>query len=297
MDFLHPHSKEGVSMRPAALSVALLVVLTTATARSAEMSIGANFTVLAPNQGLADAVAKQAEVYRKQAALEWLGKELPDRVGRSLITVDITSQKDEGLTWPIDCPERTLHQVWLTTSVDRALGTTLHHEVIHTVLDSHFYPESLPAWASEGIASQADDAGRKENQRQILARWSKAGRWPVLRVAFRGCADRSRQSQPLRGRILGNRVPRPARRKDAGRRVCQQRPETRLGPGRQRLLRRARRRRVANGLAGVGEQEVRQLNDVDRFPPRAPLLQRSPPAAGERIVLPGTAVLARRPAQ
>ena len=59
------------------------------------------------------------------------------------------------------------------------MGTTLHHEVIHTVLDSHFYPESLPAWASEGIASQADDAGRKENQRQILARWSKAGRWPA----------------------------------------------------------------------------------------------------------------------
>jgi len=168
-------------MRPAALFVALLVLLNAVAARSADMSIGANFTVLAPDQALAKAVAKQAEVYRQQTALEWLGKELPDRVGRSLITVEITSQKDEGLTWPIDCPERTLHQVWLTTSVDRALGTTLHHEVIHTVLDSYSYPGSLPAWASEGIASQADDAARKENQRQILARWSKAGRWPGMR--------------------------------------------------------------------------------------------------------------------
>jgi hypothetical protein len=171
-------------MRPAALSTILFVLFSTVAARSAEMSIGANFTVLAPSQALADAVAKQAEVYRRQSALEWLGKELPDRVGRSLITVDITSQKDEGLTWPIDCAERTLHQVWLTTSVDRALGTTLQHEVLHTVLDSHFYPESLPPWASEGIASQADDAGRKENQRQILDRWSKAGRWPSLRSLF-----------------------------------------------------------------------------------------------------------------
>ncbi len=101
-----------------------------------------------------------------------------------MITVDITSQKDEGLTWPIDSSERTLHQVWLTTSVERAVGATLHHEVVHTVLDSHFYPESPPAWASEGIASLADDAGRKENQRQILARWSKAGRWPGLRSLF-----------------------------------------------------------------------------------------------------------------
>jgi hypothetical protein len=64
------------------------------------------------------------------------------------------------------------------------LGTTLHHEVVHTVLDSHFYPESLPAWASEGIASRADDAGRQETQRQALARWSKGGQWPSLRSLF-----------------------------------------------------------------------------------------------------------------
>ncbi len=171
-------------MRPAALATLLLLLFFTMPCRSADMTIGTNFTVLAPNQALADAVAKQAEIYRKQSALEWLGKELPDRQGRSLITVDIKSEKDEGLTWPIDCPERKLHHVWLTTSVERALGTTLHHEVIHTVLDSRFYPESLPAWASEGIASQADDVGRKENQRQILARWSKAGRWPGLRSLF-----------------------------------------------------------------------------------------------------------------
>jgi hypothetical protein len=168
-------------MRPAALTVVLLVLFSAVAARSADMSIGTNFTVLAPNQALADAVAKQAEVYRKQSALEWLGKELPDRDGRSLITVDITPDKDEGLTCPIDSDERTLHQVWLTTSVERALGTTLHHEVVHTVLDSYLYPASLPAWASEGIASQADDAKRKEDRQQILARWSKAGRWPSLR--------------------------------------------------------------------------------------------------------------------
>ena len=61
-------------------------------------------------EALADAVAKQAEIFRKQSAREWLGKELPDRVGRSLITVDISADKDkEGLTWPIDRAERTLH--------------------------------------------------------------------------------------------------------------------------------------------------------------------------------------------
>ncbi len=168
-------------MRPVALSVFLLAFFPAIAAHSAEMAIGTNFTVLAPNQAVAEAVLKQAEVFRKQSALEWLGKELPDRDGRSLITVDIKPEQDEGLTWPIDSPERTLHQVWLTTSAERTVGTTLHHEVIHTVLDSYFYPGSLSAWASEGIASQADNAKRKEDRRQILARWSRAGRWPSLR--------------------------------------------------------------------------------------------------------------------
>jgi hypothetical protein len=171
-------------MRSATLSVVLAVLFSAEASHSAEMSVGTNFTVLAPNQAVADAIATQAELYRKQAALEWLGKALPDRVGRSLITVDLTSEKDEGLTWPIDCRERTLHQVWLTTSVDRALGATLHHEVIHTVLDSYSYPEALPVWASEGIASQADDSNRKENQRRIVAGWSKDGHWPSLRSLF-----------------------------------------------------------------------------------------------------------------
>ncbi len=38
--FSNPHSKDGVSMRPAALPVALFVVFSTVAARSAEMSIG-----------------------------------------------------------------------------------------------------------------------------------------------------------------------------------------------------------------------------------------------------------------
>ena len=82
-------------MRPAALSATLLLVLATSS-HAADMSIGTNFTVPAPSQALADAVAKQAEVYRKQSALEWLGKKLPDRVGRSLITVEITRRRMKG---------------------------------------------------------------------------------------------------------------------------------------------------------------------------------------------------------
>jgi hypothetical protein len=171
-------------MRPAAYCVFLLVVAVALEAHAADMSIGVNFTVLAPNRAVADTIAAQAEIYRAQAAQEWLDGKLPDRQGRTLITVELNSQKDEGATWPIDCPERTLHQVWLTTSLDRAVGSTLHHEVVHTVLDTHFYPGTIVAWASEGIASQVDDAGRRQHQRQLLQGWSASGRWPSLTALF-----------------------------------------------------------------------------------------------------------------
>ncbi|MGO9112307.1 MAG: hypothetical protein ACLP9L_24015 [Thermoguttaceae bacterium] len=114
---------------------------------------------------MADTVVKMAEDFHKEGSQERLGKERPDRNGRSLITVELSSDKDEGMTWPIDSPKRTLHEVWLTTSV----------------LDSYCYPESLAAWASEGIASQVDDAKRKESRWKVLAAWSKDARWPSVR--------------------------------------------------------------------------------------------------------------------
>jgi hypothetical protein len=171
-------------MRFAAFAVFTFSFFTAAAVHPADMSAGSNFVVLAPNRAVADAVAAQAEIYRAKAAQEWLGEKLPERQGRTLINVEIDTQKDEGATWPIDCKERTLHQVWLSTSLDRALGSTLRHEVVHTVLDTHFYPEAPPAWASEGIASQSDDAGRQKNQRELLSQWSTSGRWPSFRQLF-----------------------------------------------------------------------------------------------------------------
>ncbi len=171
-------------MRPAARFLISFVLLCPALGHAAGTALTDNFNVIAPNVAIAEAVAKQAEVFRKQAALEWLGKELPSGKGPAMITVIISANEDDGLTWPIDTPKRKFHHIWLTTSVDRAVGATLHHEVVHAVIDTFTYPNLLPAWANEGIASQADDAGRKESRRQIAAGWANDGRWPQLQTLF-----------------------------------------------------------------------------------------------------------------
>ena len=181
-------------MRPATPLVFLVVLLCPALGHAAGTASTDNFNVIAPNAAIAEAVAKQAEQFRKQAALEWLGKELPSGKGPAMITVKISAEEDDGLTWPIDCPARKFHQVWLTTSLDHAVGTTLDHEVLHTVLDSFTYPEFLSPWVNEGIASQADDVGRKAARREIANRWAAEGHWPQLQALFKasriGHADR-----------------------------------------------------------------------------------------------------------
>ena len=99
-------------------------------ARSADLGIAgsSNFTVLAPaGENLAQAVLDQAEVLRKEVALQWLGAELAP--GRELthITVRLSDDVDRGRT--LLCgPGRALrgdHRMWLTTSRERALGSTL----------------------------------------------------------------------------------------------------------------------------------------------------------------------------
>lgn len=138
-----------------------------------------NFTVFAPDQATAEAVLAQAERYRKEAALEWLGKELPPSVGPTTINVRIADDKDEAFTWAIDSPRRSSHKIWVTASRDRALGSTLRHEITHTVLATR-YPGALPEWAEEGAASLNDNPKRQKTRQQILDWYVETGHWPSL---------------------------------------------------------------------------------------------------------------------
>ncbi len=138
-----------------------------------------NFTVFAPDQALAEAVLARAEQYRKEVALEWLARELPPGVGPTTINVRITDDADEGFTWAIDSPRRSFHKIWLAASRDRALGSTLKHEIVHTVLATR-YPQTLPEWAEEGAASLSDDPKRIATRKQILDWYAETGNWPGL---------------------------------------------------------------------------------------------------------------------
>jgi hypothetical protein len=171
-------------MRPAAYFTCLAFLCFPAVALAVGTAHSDNFNVMAPTEELAQSVAAKAETYRKAAALEWFGAELPGGKDRTILTVFVSASEDEGLSWPIKDSEQKCHRIWITAAAEKADGPLLNHEVVHTVLASFVRPGSLPRWADEGIASQVDDAGRKQSREQLVATWSQQGRLPQLQSLF-----------------------------------------------------------------------------------------------------------------
>jgi hypothetical protein len=168
-------------MRKVQLALIALWILSPTAGLAAGLVSSENFIVMAPDQNTAQVLLEQAEHFRTLVAQEWLGEELPPGVGRAVIHLEVSDTEDTGRTWPIDTPDRRFHKLWLVTSVDRALGDTLHHEVTHVVFATQF-PNRMPAWAEEGAASSSDDADRMATRRRIVEWFASSGNWPNLQV-------------------------------------------------------------------------------------------------------------------
>jgi hypothetical protein len=122
-----------------------------------------NFSVTAPNRRVAALCAETAERCRKEQAVLWRGKELPDWPERCPIRVQITMGGTGGATTfefaDGRVKSRNMH---LQGPLDRLLTSALPHEVAHTILADHF-GQPVPRWADEGGAVLSED--EEERQR------------------------------------------------------------------------------------------------------------------------------------
>jgi hypothetical protein len=148
-----------------------------------------NFTIEAPTGELARKFGEMAEFYRKEKALEWLGREMPNWPRKCTLFVQVTMGSAGGATTftftseqgrPVVASQR----MEIRGEVKQLLNSVLPHEVTHTVLAHHF-GRPVPRWADEGgsVLSENEDE-RYEHDircREIL----NAGRAFVLRTLFR----------------------------------------------------------------------------------------------------------------
>jgi hypothetical protein len=132
-----------------------------------------NFVVHAPNAQIAKQVGEYAERYRREKALEWIGREMPTWGQKCPLKVKVTPGGAGGATTFAFHEGAILEQEMnVEGSLDRILDSVLPHEITHTVFAYHFRCP-LPRWADEGgsVLSEDDKERRRHDQlvRQSLA--------------------------------------------------------------------------------------------------------------------------------
>ncbi|HAY81269.1 MAG TPA: hypothetical protein DCY79_15805 [Planctomycetaceae bacterium] len=159
-------------------------------AKAAGLVFNENFTILAAKSqpaltsGFSERLLAAAERYRREIAQEWFAQELADGVGKTTISLTVSHRVDKAFTWARS-GARNYHVVYLTTSPQQAVGSTLKHEIAHVVLATQFPGNArLPIWLEEGIASRYDDAERIRLRKQITQSFGHARPWPQVTQLF-----------------------------------------------------------------------------------------------------------------
>jgi hypothetical protein len=135
-----------------------------------------NFVVSAPTPQLAKEIGDQAEVYRKQLAMEWLGKELPAWSKACPINAQVQPDLGAGgaTSFVFEHGEVFNWKMNIQGSRERILDSVLPHEVTHTIFASYFR-QPVPRWADEGACTTVEHPSEIAKQERNLIRFLKTG--------------------------------------------------------------------------------------------------------------------------
>jgi hypothetical protein len=132
----------------------------------------ANFAVDAPNAGLAQQFGNAAEQYRKDLAVLWLGKTLPDWSEKCPVKIHVGNDLGAGgaTSFVFENGEVFGWEMEIQGSQQRVLDSVLPHEITHMVFATHFR-RPIPRWLDEGAATSVECTSEKENYRKMLRRF------------------------------------------------------------------------------------------------------------------------------
>lgn len=144
-----------------------------------------NFTVSAPTPQLAKEIGDQAEVYRRELAIEWLGQELPPWAKSCPIQADVAPNKGAGgaTSFVFDRGEVFGWKMNIQGSRERVLDSVLPHEITHTIFASYFR-QPLPRWADEGACTTMEHRSEIDKQERNLIQFLKTGRGIPFKQMF-----------------------------------------------------------------------------------------------------------------
>jgi hypothetical protein len=146
------------------------------------LSLGAgyrtqNFIVEAPTPHFAQQVALRAENYRRDLAVEWLGRELPPWSQPCPIRVDVGPNKGAGgvTRFAFHHGQPFDWSMSIQGPADRIVDSVLPHEITHTIFATHF-GRPLPRWADEGACTTVEHESERQKQHRMLYEFLTTGR-------------------------------------------------------------------------------------------------------------------------
>lgn len=136
-----------------------------------------NFVATARTDELAREVAETAEFCRKSFAISWLGEELDRWTTPCPITVDVGPQLGQGgaTTFVVEDNVPGQWRMRVQGTRERLLDSAIPHEILHTVLATHF-GRPAPRWADEGAAISAEHSSEKAKYDKLLRQCLVTGR-------------------------------------------------------------------------------------------------------------------------
>lgn len=136
-----------------------------------------NFIVSAPTAGMAEQIGHAAERYRRELAIDWLGKEMPPWGQPCPITAQVAPNLGAGgaTSFLFERGEVFGWRMTIQGSLERILDSVLPHEVTHTIFATHFR-RPLPRWADEGACTTVEHASERNKQQMMLVDFLRTGR-------------------------------------------------------------------------------------------------------------------------
>ncbi len=146
-----------------------------------------NFVIQTPDPKLAEQIGKTAEKYRRELAVSWLGKAIPNWNQPCEMTVRVGPRLGSGGATTFVFVQGGQVFGWRSTiqgSRQRLLDSVLPHEITHMIFASHFR-RPVPRWADEGAATSVEHKSERDKYKRMLIGFLRSRRGIAFNRMYR----------------------------------------------------------------------------------------------------------------
>lgn len=146
--------------------LALLLVLAAVSSMGAETRTP-NFIVNSADPQVCKLVGQWAEHYRKEKAIQWLGREMPNWPEPCPLRVIVNMEGPSGETeFTFGYGRVNSQRMTIRGDLNRLIYSVLPHEITHTIFAYHF-KSPVPRWADEGGSVLSEDDTERDRHDKL----------------------------------------------------------------------------------------------------------------------------------